>query len=286
MKNWSRLIAAIAALIIICTSMFIFTSCSDNNDSDKLKVAVTIVPEATFVQKVGGDLVEVTTMVPPGYSPETYEPTALELIDFNECSVYFTIGVPSEVAILPQAVMEIVALEDKVAEAYTDQVLGEERDPHIWLSPKRVVVMVYAIAEKLALLDPDNAQTYAKNALNYITELQNASNQVTELLADITNRKFVAFHPAYGYFAAEYNLEMYSLEEEGQEASAQHMRDVIDVAKVNGITAIFYQAETDSAQALAFAEELNGTAIILTPLAADYTDNILRMANAMKEAMN
>lgn len=266
--------------------MICFVGCNNNGQDDrKLLVAVTIAPEATFVQKVGGDLVNVTTLVPPGHSPEAYELTALQMIKFSDADIYFSIGVSSEVAILPLATMKTVALAERVAEEYPDKMLGKDRDPHIWLSPKRVVIMVRSIATELALIDTENALIYTANAEKYIDEIESTSALVTEILSDVTNRKFVAFHPAYGYFAEEFELEMFALEEEGQEASPQHMREVIDAAKANNITVVFYQAETDSAQAQAIAEDLNGTTIELKPLATNYIENLLSIANALKKAM-
>lgn len=286
MKRYFKFLISLTTVLILCLPLLFMTGCNkDDTDDGKITVAVTIVPEAEFVNKVGGDLVNTIILVPAGYSPETYEPIASEMIQFNKADIYFSIGVPSEVSITIPETMPEVALDEKSAEVYTDRFLGSERDPHIWLSPKRVIVMVQAIADELSKVDPINAETYSENAAAYIAELNSVSSQITTLLADVTVRKFVAFHPAYGYFADEYNLEMYALEEEGQEASAQHMREVIDYAVANNIKVIFYQAETDSAQAEAFAEELDGTAIVLAPLAADYTANLLRMANAMDEAM-
>ena len=78
---------------------------------------------------------------------------------------------------------------------------------------------------------------------------------------------------------------MFSLEEEGKEATPKHLAEMIDLAKREDIRAIFYQEEIDASQARAFAEEIGGKTIQLSPLAADYIDNLRAMAGLMAEVM-
>jgi zinc transport system substrate-binding protein len=78
---------------------------------------------------------------------------------------------------------------------------------------------------------------------------------------------------------------MYALEEEGKEATAEHLQDMIDLAKAENIKVIFYQEEIDSSQSKAFAEEIGGKTIQLSPLAADYIENLKNMAELMAEVM-
>ena len=85
--------------------------------------------------------------------------------------------------------------------------------------------------------------------------------------------------------ADDYQLEMYSLEEEGKESTPEHLRQMIDLAKSEHIKVIFYQAETDSSQSKAFAEELGGKTIRLEPLAKDYICNLEKMISTMIQVM-
>jgi zinc transport system substrate-binding protein len=97
---------------------------------------------------------------------------------------------------------------------------------------------------------------------------------------------FITYHPSFGYFAEEYGLTMYSLEEEGKEATVTHLQEIIDIAKEKNIHTVFYQAEVDSKQSEAFAAEIDGNAVELAPLAADYLDNMEEMAKKILEGMN
>ncbi len=254
----------------------------------KLIVAVSIVPERTFVEAVCGDLVDVVTLIPPGSSPENYEPTPAEMEKFADAAVYFTIGVPTEAAnILPSAGdVKVVSLQDEVSKIYADRTFeAGERDPHIWLSPKRVQVMIDVIARELAALDPDNTEAYNKNATAYKAELDAADAQLREALSGVRDKAFIVYHPAFGYFADDYGLTMYALEEEGKEATAEHLQEVIDIAKADNAKVIFYQAEIDSSQSEAFAEEIGGKTMQLEPLSPDYIENLKAMAQIMAEVM-
>ncbi|MDI3536216.1 MAG: zinc transport system substrate-binding protein [Eubacteriaceae bacterium] len=272
--------------------LFLMTGCSQSSEtgqsSDKAVVAVTIVPEQTFVEAVCGDLVDVVTLVPPGSSPENYEPTPQEMADFSQAELYFTIGVPTEDANILSNIgdVKVVALEDAVAQVYPDRTFEDGgRDPHIWLSPKRVAVMIDTICAQMSELDPENANTYKANAQSYKDQLETVDSEITEALSGVTNKTFIAYHPAFGYLADDYGLTMVALEEEGKEATPQELQAAIDLAKAQNIKVIFYQEEIDSSQSQSFAEELGGRTIQLEPLSADYINNMSNMAHTMAEAM-
>ena len=78
---------------------------------------------------------------------------------------------------------------------------------------------------------------------------------------------------------------MVALEEEGKEATAQRLEEVVDFAKANGIKVIFYQEEMSLRQAAAFAEEIDGEAVMLSPLAENYIESLTAMADALAEAL-
>lgn len=282
----------ILTLFLAAVLCFSFSGCGKNaekeKESGKKIIAVSIVPEATFVEKVCGDNFEIVTMIPPGASPETYEPTPQEMQRLEQAEVYFSIGVPAEEnSILPSvsADTEIISLHTMVGRSHKELKIGEERDPHIWLSPKRAMAMVAIIGEVLSEKDPQNKEKYAENVTNYISELEALDEKVRSIFGEKTGGKFIAFHPAFGYFADDYGLTMYALEEHGKEATAKRLADMADLAKKENIKTVFYQAENAGKQAEAFAEEIGGKAISLEPLAADYINNIRKMAKSISEAI-
>lgn len=265
-------------------------------NEDKIKVSVSIVPEKTFVKAVAGDLVDVITMIPPGNSPANYQPTPKQMAEFSESKIYFSIGVPTETAnILPKVKdlnkdIKIVALDNEVGKVYKHRTFESgkgngNKDPHIWLSPKRVKVMIEAIRDELILLDSDNEDIYEKNAAEYIGNLDEADDDIKNILSNFKGQSFIIYHPSFGYFADDYGLKMVSIEDKGKKATASKLQEVIDFAKNKDIKFIFYQQEFDNQQAETIAKEIGGKVIKAAPLDPNYIDNLRHIAGRFKEAL-
>jgi zinc transport system substrate-binding protein len=295
-----RLISIIITALLVLSSI----SCAQTDTSEKPVVAVGIVPQAAFVDKVADGLVDVVTLIPPGNSPANYQPTTREMQALSEAVVYFTLRMPTEEAnILPKAGgfnknLKIVDLHQTVEEAYPmlygeghyhDDGHGDERhedikaDPHIWLSPKRAVVMVENIAEELSFLDPVNKQTYQENAESFIGGLRALDDELSSLFSDAEKRKFIIYHGSYAYFADDYGLEMTSIEIGGKHATATEIRHVIESARENDIKTVFYQDEFDDSQARTVAQEIGGVVAKASPLSYDYISSLREFAYAIAE---
>lgn len=275
----------------------------NTNNEEKIIVAVSIVPQETFVKAVAGDLVDIITMIPPGYSPANYQPTPNQMTKFSEAKVYFSMGVPTEEAnILPKIEelnkdIEVVSLADKVGETYPHRSFQggcksckgckgkEKKDPHIWLSPKRTKVMIEVIKNKLISLDPSNKLNYEKNADEYIAKLDVIDDEIKEELSEFKGESFIIFHPAFGYFADDYGLKMVTIEGQGKKATATKVQEVIDFAKKENIKFVLYQEEFDSHQAETIAKEIGGEVVEVAPLAPNYIENLRYTANMFKEIL-
>ena len=257
-----------------------------------IKISVSIPPQKTFVKAVGKELVDVSVIIPPGYSPSNYAPTARQIIEFSRSSVYFTIGVPAEASnILPKIAknasdVKIVNLEKLVDSVYEPRYFeAHNRDPHIWLSPKRVVVMIEAIRDYLSSADPQNKNFYKANAKDYITNLNQLDQELHLQLSSIEGKGFFCFHPSFGYFADDYSLTMYALEDNGKEATPKKLAEMVELAKEKKYKVIFYQAEIDSSQTRAFANEIGGKALKLDPLSIEYIENLKNMGQIFLEVL-
>ncbi|MDD2510929.1 MAG: zinc ABC transporter substrate-binding protein [Syntrophomonas sp.] len=303
MLKGSRKVKTIILLSMLILVLLAVSACSNSqktssqnpaipSDAAKLRVAVSIVPQTTFVKAVGGDMVEVVTMIPPGASPENYAPSPQIMEQLSDAKLYFSIAVPAEKnGILPRlqeanSQMKVVDLAAKVDQIYPAREMAPgESDPHRWLSPKRVKEMIKIIAAELTALDPQNAASYQKNALAYQGELDKLDKDISSSLGKVTGQSFIVYHPAMGYFADDYGLKMIALEEEGKEATVQDFQAVIDQAKKEKIKVVFYQAEMDSKQARTLAQELGGEAQLIAPLAPDYINNLRKTASTFAQVM-
>ncbi len=295
--------------LIVAMTILSLTACNgtvplESDEAQRIIVAVGIVPAAAFVERVAGDLVEVVTMIPPGNSPANYQPTAQQMQQVSDAALYFTLHMPTEDAnILPKLTdfnrdIRVVDLRDAVSAVYPmlsanhqhdgdeteahDQASGS--DPHIWLSPKRAMVMVQAIANELSAMDEANRETYQTNAQRYIKELELIDQEIRQKFENLTNRSFLIYHAAYTYFADDYDLTMISIEIEGKQATAQELQQAIEYAKQNGITSVFYQEEFNDSQANTVAQEIGGTVTAVAPLSADYIESLRHVADALLNA--
>jgi zinc transport system substrate-binding protein len=289
-----RLVKNSAVLLLLIIMILAVTGCNEeevSENGDRRIIAVSIVPQKTFVEAVCGELADVVVIIPPGRSPENYEPKPIEIERFSKAEIYFTIGVPAEKAnILDSALehkeMKIVYPHEEISKVFDDLEFGPgERDPHIWLSPKRMIMMVEIIAREMSALDPANKDSYERNADGYIDKLKELDEDIKDIVKNLKSRNFIVFHPAFGYLASDYGLTMHSLEEEGKESTPGRLMELIDYAKEEQIKVIFYQAEISGNQAKAFAEEINGEMILLDPLSPDYIENLRKMAEAIAGTM-
>ena len=269
----------------------------DTNSTKKLTVAVSIVPQETFVRAVAGELVDIITMIPPGYSPTNYQPTPKQMLKFSESKVYFSVGVPTEEAnLLPKVEdlnedIKVVSLANKVGEIYPHRTFSEEdhdhqgKDPHIWLSPKRVKVMIGSIKDELIVLDPNNKPIYEKNADEYMAKLDELDHEIENTLNGCNGQSFIIYHPVLGYFADDYGLKMIPIEEDGKEITVKKLQEVIDMAKKENIKFVFYQQEFDSKQAETIAKEIGGATVKVVPLASNYIENLRAIANTFEDVL-
>ncbi|WMJ79631.1 zinc ABC transporter substrate-binding protein [Clostridium sp. MB40-C1] len=285
----------LASFIVSCN---ILIGCSKNattsnvEKNNKIPISVSIVPQETFVKAVGKNLVDVVTMIPSGQSPENFQPTPDLLEKFSKSKLYFSIGVPTEkTSIIPKASdlnpnIKIINLEKVVQSHYPDREFSPGmRDPHIWLSPKRVKVMIDSIKDELCKIDPPNKSFYEKNAKDYINNLNKIDKDIHSSLSHLKNKAIIVYHPAFGYFCDDYGLEMIPLEKDGKESTVQDLQQSITYAKEKHIKVIFYQAEVDSKQSKTFADEIGGRSELVEPLSADYIKNLQTMCDTFKKAL-
>ena len=160
-----------------------------------------------------------------------------------------------------------------------------EQDPHVWTSPPLVTHMVGRIRDKLSELSPDHAADFARNHDAFVAELRALDAELHTLLDPLPNRKFMVFHPAWGYFAESYGLTQVSIEREGKEPGARGLAALIDQAKQEQVKVVFVQPQFDKRQARKVAQAIGGVVVSVDPLAADYVDNLRRVGREFAKAL-
>ena len=264
-----------------------------------LRVFVSVVPQKTFVERIGGPHVVVQAMVGPGHNPVTYDPTPRQVAALEGADLYIRTGVPFEDAWLERIraanpdmpVLDARTGIDLRAMGQHDDGPGQDKhengpdtlDPHVWTSPPLVKQMSRNIRDTLIDLDPRNASVYADNFAAFAADLEALDQDIRALLNGLTNRRFMVFHPAWGYFADTYGLIEVPIEKEGKAPGARSLVALIEQAKREQINVIFVQPQFDKRAAVRVATAIGGRVVAIDPLAADYAANLLRVARTIAE---
>ena len=254
------------------------------SESGGLRVVVTIPPQAEFVEKVGGEHLQVTVLVPPGANPHTYEPTARQMIEVAKAKIYFQVG--SGIDLELTFTEKLIKINSGIIVINCSEGIQiVDRDPHVWLSPKNAKIIVKNIYKALVQVDPENEEYYRRNMESYLKELESLDEEIRRILENLTDRCFIVYHPAWGYFARDYNLTQIPVEKEGKEPTARGLMALIDQARELNKKVIFVSPQFDRRKAETIAENIDGKVVFLDPLAKDYVNNLrlvaLKIAGSM-----
>lgn len=292
MKKSTLAIVLIALVIAACAPT------PTTGDKSPLNVSVSILPEKYFVERIGAEFVNVNVMVGPGDSPHTYEPKADQMRALSEANVYFAIGVEFEDAWMNRIAsanpeMHIVDLSeglDKIpmtAPHHNEEKNHEqgELDPHVWTSPEMVAQMAAVIFTELAAGDPDHQQIYQENLDAFLADIETLQTDIERTVSNLDNRKFMVFHPSWGYFAREFDLEQIPIEVEGSEPSPSELADLIREATQEDIYVIFAQPEFSTQTAEYIAGEIGGEVVLISPLAENWLENMQEVVRKLESAL-
>lgn len=276
------------AFTLFVSLLVIFTFFSENTYAEKsnIKIVVGITPLKNFVNEIGGEKVDTSVMIPPGYSPANYAPSPSELQKLSEADYYFTFQMPAEKSnILPKLdnfneKIKLIKLDKITSEKYEPRKFSDGGiDPHIWMSPKRVKYIIKIITENLIELDPENEDYYKNRNKEYLTKLKEMDKYISNKLNDLKGKTVLIYHPVLGYFTDEYELKLKAIEKNGKEATPKRLQELIDFAKKENLKTIFHQSTIDSKQTEVIASEINGKTVEINPLAENYIENMKKIAN-------
>lgn len=281
----------------------------------KLPVFVSILPQAYFLERVGGSHVDVEVLIGAGQSPHSYEPTPKQMAKLATARAFFSIGVPVEKGVLRkirQSHKQLIIVETQQGITYRylaghDHDHGDSHgkahntegpvtyapakagqktpDPHIWMAPKLVKIQARNICDALSRLDPAHKQEYEENLRAFDADLDRADARISRALAPLKGKKMYVFHPAFGYFADAYGLIQVPIEIEGKEPGARQLAKLIERAKKDGVKVMFVQPQFSARSAEAVARAIGGVVVPIDPLARDYLANIDRIAAAVEKGL-
>jgi zinc transport system substrate-binding protein len=282
----------LAALLLVA----IVAGCGDVADDGRLRVAVSVPPQAFLVERIGGPHVGVVTLAGPGDSPATYQPTDLQVSEVVRARVYFRIGVPFEngkwleaVADAPGVrvvdVREGVRLRDLCDHDHGGEHRHEGKDPHIWLAPGPLATQARTVAAVLSEIAPEHAAEFGENLTGLLAEIDAADAEVRRILEPFRGRRFFVFHPAWGYFCDAYGLIQTAIEVEGKEPSEHELTALLEQARREGARVVFVQTQIKGQSAAAVAAAVGAEIRRIDPLAPNVPENLVAVARAVAESM-
>lgn len=272
--------------ILLLLVGLILTACGGGKlpaGGDKLQVLATTSIVADVVGRVGGGYVQVTTLLPLGADPHTFEPRPQDAAAIADAQIVFASGAGLEEFL--ESLLESAGAGEKLVEVSDGIELlpfegeehigeGEEHgheggDPHTWMDPNNVLIWVENIAAALAAADPEHAAAYQTNAEAYAAELRALDewirSQVVQIPAE--NRYLVSDHAVFGYFAEEYGFTQLGTItgsfSTGASPSAQELAALEDQIRAYGVEAILVGADVNQNLAQQIA---NDTGVQLVPL--------------------
>jgi len=278
--------------VALLLAAILLSGCISQNGQDsgsasgKIKVAATIAPLGEFVKAVGGERVTVTVIVPPAAEPHTFEPTPSQMVELAGADLFVKNGAGLEFWLdrILQANAGAAVVDTSQGIALLNESEGEI-DPHIWLSLRNAAVQVKDICSGLSRIDPQNKEFYIKNRDDYLQRLADLDSQLNSTFAGKKSRIFIVHHPAWTYFASDYNLTQVALMQEEKEPGPRYLAEVISLARQNNITTIFVEPQFNPKSAEVIAREMNASVVTLDPLAANYLESMERAGQQIAMSM-
>ncbi|KAA6309010.1 zinc transport system substrate-binding protein, partial [termite gut metagenome] len=255
-------------------------------------ITVTIEPQRYFTEAIAGDKFAVTSMVPKGSSPETYDPIPKQLTALNQSEAYFRIGyIGFELSWTDRLVSNaahIRVFDTSKGIAY----IREEEDmhghshaggiePHVWCSPTNVRIIAKNILDALCTLDKENEPYYTIRYDSLCQRIERTDGIIRHLLKEAASSTFMIYHPSLSYYARDYGLHQICIEEEGKEPSPAHLKELIETCKTEKVNLIFIQPEFDRRNAETIAKETGTRIVPINPLSYEWEEEMIRVAKEL-----
>lgn len=285
--------------------LFLLLACRnpERADDGRIPIAVSVPPQAYFVERIGGERVAVEVMIPPGASHEEHPLTPRKILALGRARLYVAVGHPAfpfetryidpYLAEHPQIRkidmsrgMPLIEHGGPPADHGGEDHAHEGGDPHVWVAPETVAVAARNIARGLSEIDPAHAGEYRENLRRFLAEIDSLDREIRSRLARRDGpRGFIVYHPSWGYFARQYGLEQIAIEAEGKEPSAARMIELIERARRGRVKVVFVEGGFPRKSAQVIADAVGGRVVAADPQERDWAGNLRRVSAALEEAL-
>lgn len=270
--------------LLLLVSAFL-TACVGKPVKEGRIVTVTIEPLRYFTEQIAGNRFKVVTMVPNGGNPETYEPSARQMMNLSESDMYIKVGnigfertwMKKLEANAPHAI--VVDSSDGITPQRTPH---GDIDPHTWMSASNARIIALNIYRALAGIDSKDSIYFRDNLQKLLNRIDSVDTSIRTVLTKETSKAFLVYHPVLTYFAHDYKLRQIAMEEEGREPSAAQLQTVITEARQAGVKTFFVQKEFANRNVDVVARETKTAKTEINPLGYDWEKEMLKVANSLK----
>ena len=223
----------------------------DGGDSGKLRVVTTLPLFADFVREVGGDRVEVTSLVPAGADPHTWEPSPSDVKKVAEADVAFVNGMglePSATKLIEANLKDGAPLVKFLDPSYGGVPAGF--DPHLWMDPEGAKEYVRIVREQLEGVDPAGQETYQANMTEYVDRVSSMQRDASGIIDSVPaeDRKLVTTHGAFARFGEAFGLQIVAVvvAGPGREPSPEDVANLTRVVRDQHVPAVFREPQIDA----------------------------------------
>jgi zinc transport system substrate-binding protein len=288
-------------MLLVLVTPFLFASGTKESATTLKKpiIAVSILPQSYFVDRIAGSLVDVVTLVGEGQSPENYEPTPLQMAQLAQASCWILSKADFEISLQPKiaalypdlhmvdGTLGVVfrSLENHVDEGETPvSAQGFEIDRHTWLGHKNALILSKQILDTLLVLFPQERTTLEKNYEALVNDIETTFDALKVSLSPLKGSTVFVYHPAFGYFFDEFGIIQEAVETGGKEPTAKDLKELIAKAKADKVSAIFVQSQFPVLAAETVANAVGAQVLALDPLSKDWLSNIRLMGDILLTA--
>lgn len=266
----------------------------------KPTVLSSLKPLSLIAQEIGGDNVEIDTLLPVTASHHNHPLKASDYARLQKADVVLWIGPVLEsflakplTSITPNRILTIYHLEGLFWPSQDDHAgdeHGYDRDPHLWLDPRNAIILGRAISQKLIAIDPSNKQQYETNERHFTANMQNLDEKIKNQLKPYSKQGFAVYHEGFSHFVQHYQLNQldYLMFTPEQKPGAKHMHQMREKISKNGVC-LFLEPYNDAPSALALAKEYHLKLSTLDALGAQnihsYAQLLETMANAFSACL-
>lgn len=287
-KRW---FALLGLCVVLMTTL---VCCGEKHGADdKPILTVSIPPQKYLLEQIVGEKFVVNSLLSPGTNPENYDPSMNHLIGMQKSKAYLRMGnIGFEAAALSKINDNFPDLQIYNTSAGVPLIRGthghheSDIDPHVWTSVKNAKIIAENMYKAIVEIDSLNKDYYQKRYEALRHDLELVDDSITKLLAPMKGETFLVWHPSLTYMASDYGLKQMSVEYEGKEATADHLKHIIDEAKAVSPKVFFYQKEYDSRQAELISKEIGVSLTPVNLMNYEWKQEMYNIANTLASEWN